>query len=392
MSFSPQEKKSLSLIASLYLIRMLGLFMVLPVLSLYGTELAGATPFLLGLALGIYGLTQAALQIPFGWASDKIGRKKVLLVGFILFVVGSLLCALSNNINLLILGRGLQGAGAISAVLLALLADIINEDNRTTSMAVVGVSIGLSFGVSVVIAPIIVGSFGGLSAIFNLSALLGVLALFLVLLFVSDKDSDTSSSKSVVPVKSLLTANLMRLDFGIFALHFTQMCIWVAVPGVLFEKLGVPIDQHWAIYLVTVSGGFVFMAPFMRFWDKRGQIKRSMIVAISCVLLSLLLMSQMYGYQFFVFGLFLFFWGFNLLEATLPSAVTKLASAEAKGTATGIYSTCQFLGVFLGGAVGGFTLSLYGASSVFYLSAIVTTLWLLVMLSAKDLTRSRVEG
>lgn len=359
--------------------------MVLPVLSLYGTELKGATPFLIGLALGIYGLTQALLQIPFGWISDKIGRKKVLLAGFVLFVAGSFICALSDNINVLILGRALQGSGAISAVLLALVADMITEENRTTSMAIVGVSIGLSFGVSVIAAPVIVSSFGGLSAIFNLSAILGVGALFMVLLFVPEKEQNLSVDQSSVSVRSLLTPNLVRLDFGIFALHFMQMCIWVAVPGVLFEKLGVAIDKHWVIYLVAVSGGFIFMAPFMRFWDKRGQIKRSMMVAISCVLLSLLLMSQMGGYRFFVFGLFLFFWGFNLLEATLPSAVTKMAGAEAKGTATGIYSTCQFLGVFLGGATGGLVLSFYDASSVFYLSAIIACVWLLIMFPAKGL-------
>lgn len=360
--------------------------MVLPVLSLYGTELKGATSFLIGLALGVYGLTQALFQIPFGWASDKIGRKKVLLLGFILFVSGSLLCALSENIGLLIAGRALQGAGAISAVLLALLADRTKRENRTTSMAVVGVSIGLSFGVSVVLAPVIVSSFDGLSAIFHMSAMLGVLALLLVLFFVEDKPVSRPSTDKI-PIASLLTTNLLRMNFGIFALHFMQMCIWVAVPGVLFESLGVPIDQHWTIYLLTVSGGFVFMAPFMRFWDKRGQIKRAILAAISSVLVALLLMSQMWGYQFFIFGLFLFFWGFNLLEATLPSTVTKLAESKAKGTATGVYSTCQFLGVFLGGAAGGLMQNFYGPSSVFYLSFLVAVVWLLIMMPAKGLSK-----
>ena len=389
MPFKSEEKKSLSIIASLYLIRMLGLFMVLPVLSLYGTELRGSTPFLIGLALGIYGLTQALLQIPFGWASDKVGRKKVLIVGFCLFVLGSLLCALADNICLLIIGRALQGAGAISAVLLALLADRVSEANRTVSMAIIGISIGASFGLSVVAAPVIVSAFGGLSAIFNLSTLLGVLALLMVLLFVSSETPVASQDKPPVALRSLLTPNLIRMDFGIFVLHFLQMCIWVAVPGILFEQLGVPIDRHWAIYLLTVTGGFVFMAPFMRLWDKLGQTKRAIMVAISCVLLSLILMSQLAGYRFFVFGLFLFFWGFNLLEATLPSTVTKLASAESRGTATGIYSTCQFMGVFLGGAAGGLVLSLYGSSAVFYLSAIIACVWLMLMVSMKNLDKPK---
>ena len=389
MPFKSEEKKSLSIIASLYLIRMLGLFMVLPVLSLYGTELRGSTPFLIGLALGIYGLTQALLQIPFGWASDKVGRKKVLIVGFCLFVLGSLLCALADNICLLIIGRALQGAGAISAVLLALLADRVSEANRTVSMAIIGVSIGASFGLSVVAAPVIVGAFGGLSAIFNLSTLLGVLALLMVLLFVSSETPVASQDKPPVALRPLLTPNLIRMDFGIFALHFLQMCIWVAVPGILFEQLGVPIDRHWAIYLLTVTGGFIFMAPFMRLWDKRGQTKRAIMVAISCVLLSLMLMSQLAGYRFFVFGLFLFFWGFNLLEATLPSTATKLASAESRGTATGIYSTCQFMGVFLGGAAGGLVLSLYGSSAVFYLSTIIACVWLMLMVPMKNLDKPK---
>ena len=389
MPFSPREKKSLSVIASLYLVRMLGLFMVLPVLGLYGTELAGATPFLIGLALGIYGLTQALLQIPFGWASDKAGRKKVLLAGFVLFIAGSVLCAFSTNINLFILGRALQGAGAISAVLLALVADMISAENRAASMAVVGIAIGLSFGLSVVAAPVIVTAFGGLSAIFNLSAVLGLIALFAVLFFVPETDKPPGRKKVVIPIKSVLTPNLVRLDFGIFALHFIQMCIWVAVPGVLFEELGIAINHHWAIYLLAVGGGFVFMAPFMHFWDKRGQTRRAAMVAISCILLSLFLMGQVAGYSLFVTGLFLFFWGFNLLEAILPSSVTKLAGANARGTATGIYSTCQFLGVFLGGVAGGWVLSRYNASSVFYLSAILATLWLMIMVPAKELTPSQ---
>lgn len=392
MPFSSREKKSLSVIASLYLIRMLGLFMVLPVLSLYGTELEGSTPFSIGLALGIYGLAQALLQIPFGWMSDQVGRKKILIAGFALFVAGSLICASADNINLLIFGRALQGAGAVSAVLLALVADMIDEGNRTVSMAVIGVSIGVSFGLSVVAAPIIVSSLGGLPAIFNLNAILGVMALFMVLWFIPTRASAQQAKSNHVSVKSLLTPNLMRLDFGIFALHFMQMCIWVAVPGVLFEKLGIAIDKHWTIYLITVAGGFVFMAPFMRYWDKRGQTKLSMTVAISCILMSLILMSQITAYPFFVFGLFLFFWGFNLLEATLPSAVTKLAGEESRGTATGIYSTCQFLGVFLGGAVGGLALSLFGAASVFYLSAVLAAFWLVLILPAEEFIKTQKGG
>lgn len=402
MSFTLKERQSLATIASLYLIRMLGLFMVLPVLSLYGAELGGSSPFLIGLALGIYGLAQALLQIPFGWASDRIGRKKVLIVGFGLFVVGSLICSYSDHIGLLIVGRAIQGAGAVSAVLLAVLSDWIEEDNRTTAMAVVGVSIGLSFGISIIAAPVIVSHYGGLSAVFNLSAGSGLLALFLVLYFVPTSDSPSnqtnlsklSGSTAKSPgqninllMESIWIANLVRLNFGIFALHFMQMCIWVAVPIVLLENLGIAIDDHWVIYLIAVAGGFILMAPFMRFWDKRGKTKLAIVMAISCIIVSLLLMSRIGSYGNFVFGLFLFFWGFNLLEATLPSTVTKIARPEAKGRATGVYSTCQFLGVFAGGTIGGLMLSQFGVVSVFYLSAAIALIWLLIMLPAKGFSR-----
>lgn len=381
MAFQSQEKQALGLITSLYLVRMLGLFMVLPILSLYGAELSGASPFLLGLALGIYGLTQALFQIPFGWASDRFGRKPVLLVGFAIFVLGSLICAISNSIEMLLVGRAIQGAGAVSAVLLALLADLIRVENRTTSMAVVGVSIGLSFGISVVLGPV-VASFYKLQGVFVFSCLLGVAAFLIAGLRI--QEPETRNQSEIPSLKAVLVnGDLLRLDFSIFALHFLQMFIWVAVPGILVTELGFELDRHWLVYLIAVGGGFVFMLPFMRFWDKRGETQTSILIAIMVILIAVLSMSKTDAYIYFMLGLVLFFWGFNLLEATLPSALTKIADPKSKGTATGVYSTCQFLGVFLGGATGGWILLSYGAVEVFYFAAALSLLWLLIMAMRK---------
>jgi len=369
--------------------------MVLPVLSIYGDDLTGANTALLGLALGIYGLTQAVLQIPFGMASDKFGRKKILIIGFLLFIVGSLICAQAESAYQLIFGRAIQGAGAVSAVLLALVGDLISEKNRTTSMAIIGASIGLSFGLSVVLAPIVAEVFFGLKSIFYLAAILGVIALLMTVFSIQNANFSTSKqSNRVKPLKekgyfsSVLTANLLRLDLSIFVLHFIQMCIWIAVPIVLLKELSISPEDHWLVYLITVGGSFILMAPFMRVFDKAGIVKGALLIAISVILASLLVMSHISKYGFFLVGLFCFFWGFNLLEATLPSTLTKLVRPEAKGLASGIYSSCQFLGVFLGGLCGGIISSYYGLTAVFYLSAVLVFVWLLVMLPSKSLSSS----
>jgi MFS family permease len=383
MSFSKQESSALKTIASLYLVRMTGLFMVLPVLSLYGNNLQGATPLLLGLALGIYGLAQAALQIPFGAASDKYGRKRLLVLGFSLFIIGSFVCAGSESVYGLIFGRLLQGAGAVSSVLLALVSDQISTRNRTLSMAVIGVTIGISFGLSIIAGPLMASYLGGLDAIFYLNVFLGVLALLLVV-FVVTETSDSNTSPAVKgSLKTVLVPDLLRLDLGIFTLHFMQMCIWVSVPGILLGQLGIPVEKHWIIYLASVGGGFILMVPFMRLWDKRGQTRRAILVAVSVCGISMLLMGIGQVYLVFLLGLFLFFWGFNLLEATLPSAVTKVAEKANKGAATGVYSTCQFLGVFFGGVTGGWLLSEFDRYSVFYVSAVMALVWLLIVLFGK---------
>lgn len=384
MPFSKQELTALKTIASLYLVRMTGLFMVLPVLSLYGQNLEGATPLLLGFALGVYGLAQAILQIPFGMASDRFGRKTLLVLGFFLFVFGSVICANAESVYILILGRLLQGAGAVSSVLLALVSDQIGPQNRTISMAIIGVTIGISFGVSVIAGPLVASYFGGLDAIFYVNVALGILALLLIIFFVGESAAETVARTSRGSLGSVLTPDLLRLDLGVFCLHFMQMCIWVSVPGMLLGQLGIAVEKHWIIYLASVGGGFIFMAPFMRMWDKRGQTRRAILVAISVCGLSMLIMGLGKVQVVFLLGLFLFFWGFNLLEATLPSTVTKVASNANKGAATGVYSTCQFLGVFVGGVSGGWLVSVFDSHAVFYVSAVISLVWLLLTLPGKN--------
>ena len=381
MAIQPAEKKAIVVVTSLYLVRMLGLFSVLPVLSIYGLELLGANLFLLGLALGLYGLTQAIFQIPFGWASDRFGRKPVLLAGFTVFALGSCICAMASSIEWLLIGRAIQGAGAVSSVLLALLADTTKPEHRTIAMAIIGISIGLSFGLSVVVGPLIADSFS-LQGVFVFSLILGLIALALCLFSVKEPEKQ---KMTVNPsIKSVLfDTDLARLNFSIFTLHFLQMCIWVAVPGILLTELGFSVDKHWMIYLIAVGGGFILMAPFMRRWDKLGKTYLSILVAIGAVFVATLSMSQVSGYHFFLLGLVLFFWGFNLLEATLPSTLTKLVSPGAKGTASGIYSTCQFIGVFLGGVAGGWVVQNIGTVFVFYVAAGFCLLWLLVMSARK---------
>lgn len=390
MPYSKQETTALKTIASLYLVRMTGLFMVLPVLSLYGQNLQGATPLLLGLALGIYGLAQAALQIPFGAASDRFGRKSLLVIGFSLFIGGSLICAGAESVYTLIIGRLLQGAGAVSAVLLALVSDQISAENRTVSMAIIGVTIGISFGFSVIAGPLLASHLGGLDAIFYLNSILGILALALVVFVIRQPSMDVRSTKGQVrgSLKSALVPDLLRLDFGIFSLHFMQMCIWVSVPGILLGQLGIALEKHWMVYLASVGGGFILMVPFMRMWDKRGQNRRAIVAAISVCGISMLIMALGQIPMMFLLGLFLFFWGFNLLEATLPSTVTKVADNANKGAATGVYSTCQFLGVFFGGVTGGWLLSSFDGHSVFYVSAALSLIWLFVAMSGKNVGSS----
>ena len=376
------ERRAISGLAGLYASRMLGLFMVLPVLALYADALEGATPLLVGFALGVYGLTQAMLQIPFGLLSDRIGRKRVIAFGLIVFALGSMVAAMADSIGGIIIGRALQGSGAVAAAIMALLADQTREQVRTAAMATIGLSIGASFAIAMVVGPWL-ASWAGLSGVFWFTALLTLLGLIVLWRWVPpaprrlrhrDVGLDRQQFKSVI-----IRPDLWRLDISIFTLHLVLMAIFVAVPFRL-QEAGIPLAHHGLAYLGIMGLSFVAMVPLMIVAEKKQQTKVVCLLAIGAIAVSLggLGASFSHGYWLFI-GLFVFFTGFNLLEATLPSMLSKLAPAGAKGTAMGVYSTSQFLGAFLGGTLGGLLANVWGLNAVFIGCGVLALLWWLAM-------------
>lgn len=379
----PFERKVVLSLAALYTFRMFGLFMLLPVLALYGTEYAHHSPFLLGLALGAYGFSQALLQIPFGVLSDRIGRKPLILAGLLIFVLGSVVAALADSVYGLILGRFLQGGGAISAVVMALLTDLTSDENRTKAMATIGASIGVSFSVAMTVGPLL-AAWGGVGAIFWLTALLGLVGVYILLKLVPDVSHTRSPAREAVAVPGLLASTLkhpqlLRLNVGIFVLHFVLMSSFVVLPLMLENQLQIPRNYHGLVYFPLLAFAFVLMLPFVIIAEKRRKIKSVFLLAVALLLVAELALTVV-GDHFIaaLLVLFVFFIAFNVLEATQPSMVSKIAPAGAKGTATGIYSTCQVLGVFSGGALGGWLLQEHGAQAVFLLNAVLVLAWLVV--------------
>ncbi|HAD09196.1 MAG TPA: MFS transporter [Porticoccaceae bacterium] len=378
--FNSTETRSLIALSFLYATRMLGLFMVLPVFALYADSYEGSTVMLVGLALGIYGLTQGVFQIPFGLLSDRIGRKPVIAGGMILFLAGSLLCAVAETAYAIILGRALQGAGAVAGVVMALLSDVTREQNRTRAMAAIGGSIGLAFIVAMITGPL-VAQHWGMEGVFWLTSVLAGLGLLVVLVAVPNP-LVRHSGHEVVPVPAMLgrvlrDGQLWRLNVGIFSLHFAQMATWVSVPVVLEQVLDFDRSRHWSLYLSTMVAGFVLMLPFIWYGETRRKMKPVFLFAVSLLAVAELVMAGTgTALRQMVFGLVLFFMAFNLLEASLPSLVSKMAPAGIKGTAMGVYSTSQFLGAFSGGVAGGVVAHFAGFAGVFWLSLAVVLVWL----------------
>lgn len=373
------ERRSVFSLAILYAIRMLGLFMVLPVFMLYGQELEHASPMLLGIAIGAYGLSQALFQIPFGALSDRFGRKRLIFVGLLLFFFGSVLAALADDIYTVIVGRFLQGSGAIASVLMALLSDLTSEESRTKSMAMVGMSIGLSFSFALILGPVLTEWFG-LQGVFWLTALLALISMLWLWFVVPNpihslKHRDTRLFQDQLG-EVLRHKELIRLDLGIFALHLCLTAVFIAVPLSLLSKAGLAIAQHWLIYLSVLLGSFIAMLPFIIIGEKRRKMKAVFLFAIA--LLGLGAVSAVLTQQslsLFWLSLFLFFMAFNLLEASLPSLISKMAPAGSKGTAMGVYSTSQFMGAFVGGVIGGWVLSEFDEQGVYYLVGSVCLVW-----------------
>lgn len=378
---SVRETRAASGLALVFAFRMLGMFMVLPVLATYGMDLRGATPALIGLAIGAYGLTQAVLQIPFGMLSDRIGRLPVIYFGLLIFAVGAVLAASADSIWGVIAGRILQGAGAISAAVMALLSDLTREQHRTKAMAMIGMSIGISFAVAMVVGPLLTRAYG-LSGLFWITAGMALLGALIVATLprahrhLRHRESGVAKQALGVTVRD---PDLLRLDFSIFVLHAILMASFVALPLALVNNAGLPKDEHWWVYLTALVVGFFGMVPFIIYGEKKRQMKRVVLGAVGVLVLTELFF-WLFGDRLWslVAGMIAFFIAFNLLEASLPSLISKVAPAGGKGTAMGIYSTSQFLGSGLGGVLGGWLYQLGGLGLVFAGCAVLCTLWLLV--------------
>lgn len=376
------EVRTVTSLALLYAFRMLGLFMVLPVLMLYGEQYERATPALLGLALGIYGLTQACFQIPLGLFSDVIGRKPVIIAGLVIFAIGSLVAARATSIEGLILGRALQGSGAIASTIMAMVADLTSEENRTKAMAAIGASIGLSFSVAMILGPALAAA-SGLSGVFILSVLLSAIGILIVIFLVPTPQKnaahrDVATTPALV-YKTMKNPQLLRLNWGIFSLHCILMASFVSIPSILESSLSLSRNAHWMFYLPVLAAAFVVMLPFMLFAEKKRKIKPVFLFAVGLIAFSLFMLVRNSQAAISVLvWVFAFFVAFNLLESILPSLVSKISPAGTKGTAMGLYSTSQFLGAFCGGVVGGWVMQNYSIPAVFGFCAGVAAVWFVV--------------
>ena len=375
------ERRAAFALAGIYALRMLGLFLVMPVLALAARDFAGATPLLVGIAVGVYGLTQALLQIPFGFASDRFGRKRVIAAGLLLFAAGSALAALADSIGLLILGRALQGAGAISAALMALGADLTRDGVRTRVMAIIGISIGLSFSAALVIGPVF-SAWLGLSELFWVATGLALLALTLLFTAVPSPRVQRVH-RDARPARSQLRSvlanrELLRLDGGIFVLHLVMTGTFVAAPLALADA-GLPSSSHWEVYLPVFGGSIALMGPLVMFAERYEWTRPVLLVSLALIAVAHAGLG-VYGDTVVGIGLalLLFFAGFNALEAILPALLARSAPIAQKGTAMGVYSTSQFLGAFAGGAGAGALDGLGGPALVFGVLAVVAAGWLLV--------------
>ena len=386
LALTPTERRASVALAGLFAARMLGLFLLLPVFAVAAQGLKGGhDPLWVGVALGMYGLTQAFMQIPFGLASDRWGRRPVVLAGLCLFVAGSVVCAVSDDIFWVTIGRAIQGSGAISAAVTAWLADATRPEVRTRAMAMVGGSIGLSFALSLVIAPLIVGS-TGLAGLFWTIALLGVVCLAVARFVVPVVAPAPKPLQPARPMQVLTHTDLLRLNFGVFCLHLIQIAMFVVIPPLLLKLGGFEAESLWKVYLPVIFGSFIFMVPAIFVAEKRRAHRAMLRMAVAgLVLVCAFLPWASQNFYLLAFGLTGFFVMFNVLEALQPSLVSRVAPPELKGLALGFYNTSQAAGLFLGGALGGSVAVLGGASAVFWLSCGLSAIWLVVTWGLKPL-------
>lgn len=384
---APEEIRATLGLGTVFSLRMFGMFMVLPVLTTYGMVLQGANEALLGIAIGIYGITQACFQIPFGLLSDKVGRKFIIITGLVIFVAGSIIAALSESIWGMILGRALQGSGAISAAVMALLSDLTREQNRTKAMALVGISFGITFAAAMVLGPILTHRFG-LHSLFWLIAVLASLAIIVTLFYVPSPVTSLHHNRNSFNMKDLhgvfAHKQLMKLNISIFMLQLLLMSNFVALPvAMVAENFQAP--QHWKAYLITMLISFITVLPFIIYGEKKRRIKQVFIFCVALIFCTeLILISSRNSLWLIFLGIQCFFVAFNILEAFLPSLISKQAPANYKGTAMGIYSTFQFMGVGIGGSLSGWLMSLSSPTLVFCVCSVMALLWLLLSLTLQQ--------
>jgi MFS family permease len=384
---TPFERRASIGLASIYGLRMLGLFIILPIFALYAENLPGGqSHFLIGIALGAYGLTQAILQIPAGWLSDRYGRKPVIIVGLLLFAAGSFIAASAHDIYWIIAGRVIQGAGAINAAVMALTADLTREEHRTKAMAMIGITIGITFSISMVLSPLLF-HYIGMSGIFTLIGVLAFACIAVVLWFIPDPaitrfHSDTEANTSKL-TEVLRNQDLLRMDFGVFTLHAILMSVFMRVPFILRED-GLDAQHQWQVYLPVMLIAFALMVPPIIIAEKKAKMKQVFMAAIALAAVAQLAILFLQGSVWGVaISLLMFFTAFNILEATQPSIVSKIAPLAAKGTAMGVFSSVQFLGAFFGSAMGGLLMQFYGGNAVLIFAVIMLLLWLAVASSMR---------
>jgi MFS family permease len=385
---SPLELRASLSLASLFALRMLGLFLILPVFAVHAHHLKGGdNQTLVGLALGAYGITQALLQLPFGMASDRYGRKRIIVFGLLVFAAGSFIAVGAENIYTVIFARALQGSGAISAAITALAADVTREQHRTKAMAIIGSSIGVVFAASLVAAPALYQLIG-MDGIFALTGALSLLAIWITLAGVPPEPHGVVDTSRMVRTASLgqvlRDAQLLRLNFGIFSVHVVQVAIFVVVPVALVTHGGLPLAEHWKVYLPVVIAAFVLMVPPIVYAERHGRTKALFIASIALLLaIETGLALELDHLAVLIALLVGFFVAFNILEASLPSLVSGAAPPASRGTALGVYNTAQSLGVATGGVVGGWLAQHFGQSAVFVFGIAVVALWLVVALDTR---------
>lgn len=369
-------------LAAIYAVRMLGLFMILPVFALYAESLPGYTPALVGLAIGIYGLSQAIFQIPLGVLSDRLGRKPVIIGGLLVFAIGSAIAALAHSLWMIVIGRAIQGLGAVAGPTMALAADLTREENRTRIMAIIGMTIGLSFMGGMILGPII-SQFAGVPGIFWITMLLALLGIALIILAVPTPERavqhrDAGVMKDYLG-KALKNIALLRMNAGVFILHLVMTANFLVLPPIFEHDLGLPRAEHWKVYAPVFAGSFLLSIPLIIIAEKRHKIRTLLLASTVTLILAEVGMAMSYEHiGWLLAAFFLFFVGFNFLEAVQPSLVAKYSDVSTKGTAMGIFSSSQFLGIFAGGALGGMVNHTWGTTGVFIFSAIIVGLWLIL--------------